>query len=333
MTIGFRKSYSVKMIVLALLAITAQSFAQAPLSAAQQVAVMVEQQKIQGIWASLIPQTQMALGSPQNLAMSLVGKIVGTEVCLDSEVMSPGLNGLSTYDRVASLSSAEMVSITLTLVPTGQVAALWVAPLQGRSTCVQSYRTKTALKLPFSGDWTVLWGGRTPFLNYHVNTVADAYFAYDICALNNGMPVVGSPSSNSSYPCYGRDILAPAAGTVVEVVDGIAENVPGYPNPNITEAAGNHVTIDHGNGEFSMLAHMQPHTITVHVGDHVTAGQTLGKCGNSGNSTQPHLHYQLSAGPQLFGGSLGLPAEFQSYVANGQPVLNGEPIKGQTIHQ
>jgi murein DD-endopeptidase MepM/ murein hydrolase activator NlpD len=73
---------------------------------------------------------------------------------------------------------------------------------------------------------------------------------------------------------------------------------------------GNAVILDHGNGEYSLLAHMQFGSVTVTVGDRVAAGHAIGKLGNSGDSFGPHLHYQLQSSPQLFQGQ-SLPFRFQ----------------------
>ena len=99
---------------------------------------------------------------------------------------------------------------------------------------------------------------------------------------------------------------------------------------NPAQPAGNHVVIDHGNGEYSLLAHFRRGTVTVHAGDRVKAGELLGHCGNSGNSSEPHLHIHLQNASK-FGSGEGLPMQFRDYCANGKPVATGEPRKGQTI--
>jgi murein DD-endopeptidase MepM/ murein hydrolase activator NlpD len=68
----------------------------------------------------------------------------------------------------------------------------------------------------------------------------------------------------------------------------------------------------------------------VKEGQSVTSGQVVGRCGNSGNSSEPHLHYQLQNGPK-FGDADGVPAQLHDYVADGKPVTSGEPVRGQTI--
>lgn len=189
------------------------------------------------------------------------------------------------------------------------------------------YRTKTALRLPFEGTWAVVWGGRTLAQNYHAANY-EQRFAYDLLVVQGDTTHAGDGTRNGDYYCYGRPILAPGAGTVVAARNDVAENVPGHMNDH--EIVGNHVIIDHGDGEFSFLAHMIPGSITVRAGDRVTAGQVLGKCGNSGHSSEPHLHYHLQTTASLFDGE-GLPAQFTHYVADGKAVSSREPIQGQLI--
>ncbi len=68
-------------------------------------------------------------------------------------------------------------------------------------------------------------------------------------------------------------------------------------NLAVDQIAGNHVILDLGGGRYAMYAHFAPHSVTVHVGDHVRAGDKLGLLGNSGNTTGPHLHFQISDRP------------------------------------
>jgi murein DD-endopeptidase MepM/ murein hydrolase activator NlpD len=93
---------------------------------------------------------------------------------------------------------------------------------------------------------------------------------------------------------------------------------------------GNHVVLEHGDGEFSVLAHLRHGSVAVEAGDRVRRGQRLGACGNSGRSSEPHLHYHLQDGP-VPGRAAGLPAIFRGYLADGEPVGRGEPIRGQTV--
>lgn len=98
---------------------------------------------------------------------------------------------------------------------------------------------------------------------------------------------------------YGAEILAVAPGTVVEVVGNLPDVTPGK-NPDgltIPQIAGNRVIIDMGSGHYAMYAHLAPGSIQVHVGDYVRQGQQLGLLGNTGNSSAPHLHFQVMDRP------------------------------------
>ena len=131
-----------------------------------------------------------------------------------------------------------------------------------------------------------------------------------------GSTYKGEAKNNRSYYCYGAEARAVADATVVEAKDGIAENIPDAEKRAVAmtleTVAGNHVNLDLGGGVFAMYAHLQPGSIRVKVGDRVSRGQVLGLVGNSGNSTEPHLHFQLMDRNSPLG-SEGLPykMEFQ----------------------
>src|SRR3546814_2633745 len=88
--------------------------------------------------------------------------------------------------------------------------------------------------------------------------------------------------------------------------------------------------LDLGHGEYAMLAHLRRGSVAVEAGQQVAAGDELGRCGNSGNTSEPHLHLHLQDAPK-FGEGNGLPVFFEHYTANGQAVERGEPVKGQTV--
>jgi hypothetical protein len=139
-------------------------------------------------------------------------------------------------------------------------------------------------------------------------------FAIDYLKVNaQGRSFVGDSSKNSSYIAYGNDALAVADGRVVAMKDGIPENVPGSRAVPITleTVGGNHVILDLGHGRYAFYAHLQPGSIRVRVGDQVRTGQVLGLVGNSGNSTEPHLHFHLSDANSPLG-SEGIPYVHQS---------------------
>jgi murein DD-endopeptidase MepM/ murein hydrolase activator NlpD len=152
----------------------------------------------------------------------------------------------------------------------------------------------------------------------------------------DGKTYQGDPSDNKNYRAYGTEIHAVADGVVTQVGDGIPQNTPGAKSlavPITLETiGGNHVIMDIGNGLFAFYAHMQPGSLRVKVGDKVTRGQVLGLLGNTGNSSEPHLHFQIcNANSEL--GSEGLPYAFASFEVQGKAgedklsMFPGGPVK------
>ena len=144
-------------------------------------------------------------------------------------------------------------------------------------------------------------------------------FAIDWVRLNaDGKTFTGDAKDNKNYRAYGSDALAVADGIVTEVKDGIPENVPGENSRavpiTLETIGGNHVILDIGHGRYAFYAHLQPGSLKVKVGDHVKRGQVLGLVGNSGNSTEPHLHFHLSNGSSPLG-SEGIPYTLESFDA------------------
>ena len=190
-----------------------------------------------------------------------------------------------------------------------------------------NYETKTELELPFDDEWWVFWGGRTVSENYHAAYKVQR-FAMDIVQRVNGSTHSGNGSQNEDYYCFGKQLNAPGNGIIITVLNNVPDNIPGEFNAEVPE--GNHVIIGHENGEFSMLAHFKEGSIIVSVWDVVVKGQELGKAGNSGNSSEPHLHYQLQTTADPLEGE-GLPAQFLNYYANGNLIEIGEPVRSQSI--
>lgn len=139
-------------------------------------------------------------------------------------------------------------------------------------------------RLPFNGRWLVQ---RTHYGNKH-----DQGFALDMALpTEEGKLSSGNGKKNTDYPCYGQPVLADAQGVVAIAVDGIPDNTPGVVNSY--DQHGNYVVIDHQNGEFSLMAHLIPSTVHVQPGQLVGVGTEIGRCGNSGHTTNPHVHWQV----------------------------------------
>lgn len=152
--------------------------------------------------------------------------------------------------------------------------------------------TENTYRMPFRGEWMTYWGGVNELVNYHYAAEVQRY-AYDLLVMADGMTHDGNASDNESYFAYGESVLAPREGEVVAMEDNIEDNTPTV-DTNEGKPFGNHVILKHENDEYSVMAHMKKETVSVEEGDTVEAGEALGKVGNSGNSSEPHIHFQVS---------------------------------------
>jgi hypothetical protein len=144
-------------------------------------------------------------------------------------------------------------------------------------------------------------------------------FAVDWEQLDDASRVyVGPREQPKSYTIYGKEALAVADAKVASVIDDLQEQTPGtFPTAiPITQADGNSIVLDLGNGRFALYAHLQPKSIKVKPGDQVTRGQPLALVGNSGNSVAPHLHFHVMDGPSPLA-SNGLPYAIDAYQVTG----------------
>jgi len=215
----------------------------------------------------------------------------------------------------AAAAKIDAMRVGLTLADVGSVVlAEAVLP-------IETYAQKTVLIYPFKGKGIITNAGVTN--GGHRNR--SGQFALDAVGLDAGYGVYvsGSGRNSEDYAGWGRTVIAPAAGTVVRAL----ADRPDQPDPENSDPKffapeypdggdpGNHLVIDHGNGngkgigEFSMLAHFQAKSMLVKAGDRVHQGQALGKLGSSGDTETPHLHYQLQSGPD-HEWSDGLPCKF-----------------------
>ncbi|WP_251828636.1 M23 family metallopeptidase [Streptomyces sp. ATCC 21386] len=112
----------------------------------------------------------------------------------------------------------------------------------------------------------------------------------------------GDPARLTSYLSYRQPVVASAGGRVVEVQDGLPDQTPPVtpPTPPIEDTVGNHVTVEVAPGRYLLYAHLTPGSLRVREGDRVEPGQVLGLIGNSGNSTTPHLHFQVMTTAEFF---------------------------------
>lgn len=189
------------------------------------------------------------------------------------------------------------------------------------------------LVLPFEGRWLIR-NSPADRVPSHGTTLMATSYAIDFVPVDEvgrTAPVTLTslvrPEPATRFPGFGRPVLAPAGGVVVAVHDTAPDHAcfRGLPSVGYAltqrhraragwlELAGNHVMIETRDGPVVALCHLQRGSVRVRVGQEVRPGEELGRCGNSGNSTEPHVHVQAidrvdvaraAALPLTFGGAL-----------------------------
>jgi murein DD-endopeptidase MepM/ murein hydrolase activator NlpD len=206
-------------------------------------------------------------------------------------------------------------------------------PVEARATVkVENHRSPNEYAFPLAGTWYV---GAGPNLHSPHRWAANEEFGFDLLALGgDGQTHKGDGSHLADYYAYGRDVLAVADGVVVETgVDATeandrlqrpGESAADFEQRTVAEqnallaknyklAFGNYVVIRHAGGEFSHYGHLKQGSVRVKTGDAVTRGQAIAQLGQTGNTTEPHLHFQLTNGPDpLY--SRGVPIAFKNVV-------------------
>jgi len=177
------------------------------------------------------------------------------------------------------------------------------------------------IEAPVTGRWSALNSPADKVPSHGTHGLGQTY-AIDIVAEPEEGPkrpafawLWPMARGNQDFPAFGAPLLAVADATVVHaedtqrdhlsrnslvalvylmIVEGVGRTIGGT-----RRIVGNHITLDLGDGTYAMYAHVQRGSLAVRAGDKVVAGQVMARCGNSGNSTEPHVHFQLMDGPDL----------------------------------
>ena len=225
-------------------------------------------------------------------------------------VLAPGEEGiLFVFLNFGSRETPAEIVNSLVVAPDGSPADAQVIPLAPLP--IEKPAMAPNIAAPFSGDrWQAANGPSNISTHRRSVIVLDGHarsperYAIDWIKLGeDGNTFTGDEFQNSSYHAYDTPVTAVADGRAVVVVDGIPENVPHREKLaielSLANIAGNNIVEDIGGGRYVGYAHFRPGTITVKTGDPIKRGQVIGKLGNSGNSSEPHLHIQICDGPSF----------------------------------
>ena len=186
---------------------------------------------------------------------------------------------------------------------------------------------KTAVRLPFLGTWTVSQAHDGEYTHKE-----EFRHAWDFVITDGeGKQFTGSGDLLTDYYCYNKMVLAPADGTVELVLDNIPDNSVG--EVNMKDNWGNTVIIKHEDDLYTSLSHLQEGSIKVREGESVKEGDEIGRCGNSGRSPYPHLHFQVQETPYIGSVTLEFPVSYHIlHMQNGYNLKSfGYPEKGDLV--
>ncbi len=218
----------------------------------------------------------------------------------------PG-GSLLVFNPVHTFSAGlDLRTVRCTCVLDGETVATEASPAE--------YNQRTQLYLPLQGR--VLLASGHDFISPHRRIDPDHPFAAQLGVRTNSGRFADDYSLEEDS--LGAAVLAPGAGSVVAAVTDVSDNTFGpdgvefaAPPPDPAAAIfGNHVVIDHGNAEFSVIGHLQHGSVELGVGDEVEAKQPIARLGLSGNTDFPHIHYQLQDGADARTAE-GLPFRFE----------------------
>jgi murein DD-endopeptidase MepM/ murein hydrolase activator NlpD len=220
-----------------------------------------------------------------------------------------------------------ILSVLISVDNNSKISGLFIKPFV-ENNLPKPERNKTKLLLPFNDEWTVFWGGDTKEQNYHIEHQAQKN-AFDFLITDEtGKSFQTNGQTNEDYFAFGKEIFAPCDGEIVLVVDGVKDNVPGNLNP--IYIPGNTVIIKTENDEYLFFAHFKQHSIKVKEGQKIAQGALLGLCGNSGNSSEAHLHFHIQNTEDM-NIATGIKCYFDKLEINGQLFIDHSPVKGNKI--
>lgn len=237
--------------------------------------------------------------------------------------------GVQSYSASYAWGEAGIV-LSLTFDASDAIAGFFLVPQWPLPPDPAGASMRVPVSVPFQGTWWVYWGGETEFDNYHA-VYPSQWHAYDILIWKDGGTFHGAGTANTDYWAWGQEIRAPVAGAVVATLNDISDNVPGQLNAE-AHPAGNHVVIETGEKSFVFLAHLQQGSVKVNVGDRVQVGDVVGITGNSGNTSEPHLHIHAQNTADFFApDAIGLPLRFTDHLVDGNPAIDASPRQGMFI--
>ncbi len=187
--------------------------------------------------------------------------------------------------------------------------------------------TYVHIHLPYFGEWMVSQGH-----DGEITHKDEFRHAWDFVITDENKKTYRQPGADvKDFYCYEKPVLAPAAGLIVSVEDGVDDNIVG--DVNVDKNWGNTIIIKHTDYLFSKLSHIKKDSFKVKNGDYVKKGDVLALCGNSGRSPEPHIHFQLQSNAYLNAGTMNYPICYYLTKENENYVFHSfdNPQEGETV--
>lgn len=244
------------------------------------------------LWTILrwTPLVLMLLSFVSLLGMFFAGGITRISAWYLLQLVPPvlGLISLITvavYALVRKRRSKALIATGLAALLSLSPLVFWFVPVAYPAS-LETTSPSATVRLPADGPLQVIWGGDNIEKNYHA-AYPDQRWAYDLLVA----PYFSGSPNLEDYGCYGIPVVAPISGYVVSAHDGEPDATPGVPSNNTIAPTGNHVMVRmEETGTYLVIAHLKNGSVTVKTGETVTEGQVIGQCGNSGNTSEPHIH-------------------------------------------
>jgi hypothetical protein len=168
--------------------------------------------------------------------------------------------------------------------------------------------------LPVKGRWRASHAGGAEVVNYH-NAYKSQAYAIDIMKLSeDGKLYKNRGGAIEDFYTLGENIYSPVNGVVVTMVDSLENMKVSFAPNEKKNPAGNHVAIRFAGNRYVFLAHLGKGSIRVKTGDTVKAGDLVGRAGNSGNTSWPHLHMHIQDQPGINRHATAYPFRFDTMV-------------------
>lgn len=274
-------------------------------------------------FGKLSQQVEAAAGAKESIAILCGDHLIPEEITLAGPMLAPRQGQLILNQAFVFDGKRDSLRVRAAARSKDGVA-------HGSATLpIVSAMSTLSYRFPVKGVWVIKSG---PSFHTHHRWAPPSEFGLDLVRFGpDGRSHKDGGSRLSDYYAYGQEVLASAAGNVVRAVNDrpeatdllqrseetfaaftqrTAPHVQMLLKAGIDGVTGNHVMIDHGNGEYSLYAHLQPGSVRVRVGDKVQAGEPIAKLGGSGNAlVEPHLHFHVCNQPTPLA-CAGIPVAF-----------------------